>query len=106
MSAGTAKIVALKGSTFSFTSTSGSIQEADFNPATTGTASVDVPSSTVSVSNLPAGDSTLWLTIIWDPDAPNGSLQIVKDTNPPLTYNTADFIRSGKTPAPVTMFGK
>jgi hypothetical protein len=103
MSADTADIVAQTGASFSFTSTSGSIVGAIFKGASTGTVSADVPSNTVSVSNLPAGDSTLLLTIIWAPGEANGKLLIINSAHPLAYVTSADILTDGVTPGIVEL---
>ena len=81
-----ADIVGKTGTSFSFTTTTGSLVSALPQDGPTGTVTTDVKNNIVTAASLPAGYFTLLLTIIKD-GASNPALQILTQ-QPQLTYVT------------------
>jgi hypothetical protein len=106
MPAFTADIVSATGSAFTFTTTAGTVTSAFFQGSSTGVVTVDTQSNNISVSNLPAGDSTLLLTIIWAPGEPNGRIQIVSSQHPITRITTAEILDDGVVTGVVELFGE
>jgi len=100
----TADIVASTGSTFTFTTSSGTVTGAIFQGTSTGTASV--VNNIVSVANLPAGDSTLLLTIIWAPGELDAVIQVTSSAHPLDYVTSAAVLTDGVTTGIIEFFGK
>jgi hypothetical protein len=106
MPADTADLVAIAGASFTFTTSSGTVTGAVFQGASTGVVTADTMSNVISVSNLPAGDSTLLLTIVWAPGEPDAKLQIVSTAHPLAYVTSAAVLTDGVTPGVIELFGQ
>jgi hypothetical protein len=83
MSKSTASIVGTTGASFTATLDSGKIQQAHLGVIGQPLIMLQVgaDSQSVIVPSLPAGDSTVWLAIVWAPGDPNANVGVTAVTS-------------------------
>jgi hypothetical protein len=104
----TADIVGTKGAKFTITIDNGSIQSAYLEvpdqPIVALTISGD--NQEVTVTSLPAGDSTVRLDIVWAPGDSNATVDVgTVTTGNATTSNPKPILQDGDTPGYVELFG-
>jgi hypothetical protein len=105
MSQDTADIVATKGSSFTITIDNGTILSAYLEVPNQPIVALAISGGDqeVTVNNLPSGDSTVRLDLVWAPGESNATVDV--GTGTATVSNPKPIINDGDTPGYVQLFG-